>query len=277
MRHVILPDGELASHVRMYMVGRLDGEPIHLPASADIQLLVYLNGLASVRDHSGNWATLPPVFLVGANMQPSLYTVTPGSTFLGIVLRPGGFRACFGLPADLVAGQHLPLDTLLPGGVVRRWHAQCMEAHSVAALIQAAVCFLTTMRRQVVHELAMPELSLDDLLQPVACLSAQVGVSARQFERRFLASHGLPLRDFRRLARFSRSLAGLMAQPGRHPRLASVAYDAHYSDQAHFTREFQQFVGTTPSRYLAQRAAADSVYRLWQFDKGALGAYSEPS
>lgn len=275
MRTVILPDARLAPFIRLFMVGRFDGEPVHMPATADIQLLIYLSGGAALRDAAGNWVPLPDSFVTGATMRPQLYAPGPGSAFFGMVFRPGGFQACFGLPAHIVTEQIVPLDALLPGAVVGRWREQCQAAQGTAGLLRAADALLTASAGQAQRLRPLPVLPLASLLQPVSGLSASLGMSTRQFERRFLASHGMPLRDFRRLARFSSSLARLMTQPEQRPGLAAVALDAHYSDHAHFSRDFQHFVGVTPSAYLSRRSDEDSIYRLWQFDRQALAGYAD--
>jgi len=275
MRTVILPDTRLAPFVRMFMAGRFDGGPVHLPASADIQLLIYLSGGVAVCGAAGTASALPDSFVVGATMRPRWYAPAPGSRFFGIAFRPGGFQACFGIPADIVTERILALDALLPAAIVQRWRECCMAADGVPGLLQAARWLLTAMAPPSGSARFLPVLPLASLLQPVSGLSASLGMSTRQFERRFLASHGVPLRDYRRLARFSGSLARLMAQPARRPGLAALAQDAHYSDQAHFSRDFQQFIGATPSAYLASRAAGDTLYRLWQFDREALDGYAD--
>lgn len=43
-RKIILPRPELAPYVRNFMIGGFDGLSVHLPATPDIQLLVYLRG-----------------------------------------------------------------------------------------------------------------------------------------------------------------------------------------------------------------------------------------
>ena len=59
-----------------------------------------------------------------------------------------------------------------------------------------------------------------------------------------------------RVLRFTRALNELRA--GRA--LVEVAIDAGYSDQAHFSREFRGFAGTTPSDY--RRIAPVAAHHL---------------
>lgn len=275
MRDIILPGPSLARHVRMLVLGRFEGGTIHLPATAEIQLLVYLRGGAAVQETDGSWTALPPAFVAGPSMRPTLYSVEPGSAYLGILFRPGGFQSRFGIPADGLAGHHLPLDLLLPRAVVARLLEMCHSAPDRAGLLATAAWLLGTgaMGRDATRR-QLPALPLALLLQDSGQLSSLLGVGPRQLERRFLAAYGMPLRDYRRLARFSHSLTRLMAGASARGRLAGIALDAFYSDQAHFTREFRRFVGTSPGQFLAAREEDDSLYRLWQFDREELRAYA---
>ena len=50
--------------------------------------------------------------------------------------------------------------------------------------------------------------------------------------------------------RFDRVISRLHAEGGSA--LADIALDCGYSDQPHLNRDFRQFAGVSPTRYLAQ-------------------------
>jgi AraC-like DNA-binding protein len=79
-------------------------------------------------------------------------------------------------------------------------------------------------------------------------LARAVGLSARQLERRFRARVGLGPKLLARITRFQHAFR--LAR--RTPNLAEVAARAGYFDQAHLVRDFRQFAGAAPSRFLAR-------------------------
>jgi AraC-like DNA-binding protein len=89
----------------------------------------------------------------------------------------------------------------------------------------------------------------------VASVAEEVGWSRAHLSKRFVAEVGLPPRTVMRLARFRHALR-LLDTP--RP-LAATAAVAGYADQAHMTREFKEFAGTTPGHLRASGAEATSV------------------
>ncbi len=79
-------------------------------------------------------------------------------------------------------------------------------------------------------------------------LARQAGLSARQFQRRFQNTTGIPPKVLCRLARLQHVL-----ELARQPRatLGRIAALAGYADQSHFHREFREFAGTSPGEYFA--------------------------
>ncbi len=93
----------------------------------------------------------------------------------------------------------------------------------------------------IVHEaLCNPEVS------DVETLSGQLGYSRRTLERLSARFFGFPPKTLLRRQRFVRSLAKFLADPELS---WSASLDGHYVDQAHFVREFRDFMGMTPSGY----------------------------
>jgi AraC-like DNA-binding protein len=75
-------------------------------------------------------------------------------------------------------------------------------------------------------------------------LAEATGLSMRQMQRRFQAATGVTPKLLSRLVRLQRAL---VAASLPNTTLAAVAARAGYADQAHFTREFREFAGVSPS------------------------------
>lgn len=79
--------------------------------------------------------------------------------------------------------------------------------------------------------------------------------SDRQQRRRFQELVGLSPKRLQRIQRLQLA----MSQLGQRD-LAAVALEAGYFDQPHFTREFREFTGQTPSQYLRQPHALSDFF-----------------
>lgn len=270
-RQFALPRRALASYVKNLIGGGFEVATPHLPASPDAQLVLYLAGGASLLGASDG--RLPQAFLSGPTMAPRHFGVEPGSSFMSAVFRPSGVLHCFGIPADCLGGASVPLDVLVGSSEAARLQEELQAAKVFRERVRILEEFLLRRADAGARQAApLPQLSFERLFMPVGELADGLGLGVRQFERRFLAHHGVALRDFRRLARFARALSILMQGPGR-PGLAAAALEAGYVDQAHFSRDFRQFVGDTPSHFLASREDAASGYRFWAFGRDELDSF----
>jgi AraC-like DNA-binding protein len=100
------------------------------------------------------------------------------------------------------------------------------------------------------HAIANPEIS------NVRDLAEAAGMSQQRLERLARRIFGFPPKFMLRRQRFVRTLANAM----QHPDLKwSDAMDGQYFDQAHFNREFHQFMGMSPGDYLAMPRAISSA------------------
>jgi AraC-like DNA-binding protein len=94
-----------------------------------------------------------------------------------------------------------------------------------------------------IHEaLADPDIS------SVVDLAHATGISQQRLERLCRKVFGFPPKRLLRRQRFLRTLGNVMLDPDLK---WSAALDDQYFDQAHFNRDFQEFMGMSPSQYLA--------------------------
>ncbi len=85
-------------------------------------------------------------------------------------------------------------------------------------------------------------------IRSVADLAKFAGVSQQRMERLSRRVFGFPPKRLLRRQRFLRTLGNIMLDPELK---WSAALDDHYFDQAHFNRDFQEFMGMSPGQYLA--------------------------
>lgn len=180
--------------------------------------------------------------VAGPDTAARVVTLSPGTKVTGIRLRPGVAGAVLGLPASElrdaspdaadVLGRDVAealLERLSIGANPYAILLRSLELRGVGApdpLVRAAVAALDTPRARV---------------GPVA---AELGVSARQLQRRLSDAVGYGPKMLARVLRFRR-LQRLTPAP-----LVELALDAGYADQAHMTAEVTSLAGIPPVRFL---------------------------
>ncbi|WP_327001729.1 helix-turn-helix domain-containing protein [Dactylosporangium sp. NBC_01737] len=200
-----------------------------------------------------------PVVL-GPCTDPVTRVLAPGTTVVGLRLRPGAAPAVLGLPASEVAGRELDADavwgraaTQMLGELV----AAAPSAQQALAVLQAHVLGRRTDADPLVAH-AVRHL-MPGRAGGVAELTSVLRVSARNLRRRCLAAVGMPPKTLHRLLRFQGVLAAAqhaIAQ-GRAPAeggVARLAADAGYADQSHLERECRRLTGTSVRAFLLETA-----------------------
>lgn len=167
-------------------------------------------------------------------------------------LTPAGSRALFGLPAAALPAAGVLDATEVLRGVepVRERLASQPTWSARLETVQNQLAATAAERRRAT---AVPEVSWAwELLcrrhgsLPVTDVARQVGWSPRRLGRAFRGEFGLGPKLAARVLRFERAHRLV----GSGARLAEVAAVCGYADQAHLTRDWQQFAGASPTRWL---------------------------
>ena len=98
-------------------------------------------------------------------------------------------------------------------------------------------------------------------LQGVSAMAAEVDLSPRQFERRFLAQVGIPPKLYARIIRFNAALDNKLRLP-TNP-WSRVANELDYYDQMHLVRDCREFTGESPDRFLARLAPLPAFHTFY--------------
>jgi AraC-like DNA-binding protein len=183
--------------------------------------------------------------LAGPDTRPRLVALLPGTRLVGVRLRPGVAGAVLGLPASELRDQGPDVADVLGARaaetLLNQLHA---DGDPHAILLRAIEARAGTGPDRLVRAAVV---ALDRPHARVAAVADELGVSARQLQRRVSDAVGYGPKTLARVLRFRR----LQALGGDS--LVERSLDAGYADQAHMTAEVTRLAGRSPVRFLKDR------------------------
>jgi AraC-like DNA-binding protein len=201
-----------------------------------------------------------PLILSGLHTRASHVRQRRGQAGVQLAVHPLASRALFGVPsAELSVTDYDAEAVLGRGGVeLRDRVAEVQRWPEVFALVAD---YLTgarrrrdgvTVRLEVAYAWHLLERSGGRM--PVSAVANRVGVTPRHLTTLFGRELGRSPKTVARLMRFEYATRRISESVRRDEGadLAIIAADSGYCDQAHLTREFVGFVGTSPRTWLAQ-------------------------
>ena len=193
--------------------------------------------------------------VLGPQTGPIEQTLAPGTTIVGVRLRPEAASSVLGMATPTLRDLAVDADVLWG----HRAHALQELVGSATSDRQAAA----HLERAVAERLAGaqgPDPVVAQALQPlmsgrradVASLASSLCISERQLRRRFESATGLTPTTLHRILRFQRflALAWIRAEPSTQ--VAQLAVEAGYADQAHLSREAARLEGRSPRSFLSE-------------------------
>jgi AraC-like DNA-binding protein len=222
------------------------------PASFEVlpdgyaEIIFYFGSPCRLATAAG-WQRLPSPFLVGLLPQPTLFQTHNRLEIIGVRCFPWAVFELLGLPAskDGVRTVAHPIAQL---------QAPLAEAMRVGQLPEALALVAQY------FEQAQARRASDSLLGkaggamrdahgtlPVSQVAAAAHVTVRTLERRFKHAAGHTVKDVSALIRFEQVRNRLWLAPTTN--LAGLAHELGYTDQAHLSREFKRYSGTTPAAF----------------------------
>jgi AraC-like DNA-binding protein len=192
-------------------------------------------------------------FVAGIDSGHATVASTGPSRCMQIDLTPPGAYRLFGLPMSEWAGLTLPLDDF--GRDFARLACRLEETSDwddrfalLDGFVRARLQRTAPPSAEVTW--AWQQLRARHGAVRIADLADRIGWSRKHLAARFAAEIGRPPKAVARLLRFERLYGLLAGTPD--PDWSALAYDCGYADQAHLVRDFRDFTGTTPTRYVAE-------------------------
>ncbi|MEV6412699.1 helix-turn-helix domain-containing protein [Kribbella sp. NPDC051718] len=181
---------------------------------------------------------------------------SPNVAGIQLALTPAGSRALLGLPSGELATTIIDLDKLLgaPAQEVGERLRATPHWHERFDIVERLL--LESWRDEPIGapraELGWAWRRLCETAGGIGVqdLAAEVGWSRRHLTEQFRTEYGLAPKVASRVLRFERAVSQLKARP--QTRLADLAADLGYADQAHLTREWHAIAGCSPRQWMTE-------------------------
>jgi AraC-like DNA-binding protein len=182
--------------------------------------------------------------IAGPDTRARLVTLAPGTRIVGVRLRPGVAGAVLGLPATELCDEAPDAREVLGRDAAEALLAELHAGGDPHAVLRRAVELRAARGPDSLVRAAITALDRPDAR--VAEVADDLGLSARQLQRRVADAVGYGPKTLARVLRFRR----LQALAASQRALVDLALDAGYADQAHMTVEVTRLAGLSPVRFL---------------------------
>lgn len=251
-----IPAPALRGLVDQYVGYQLSGLPPGVHRGLPSRHLTFIISLGSPIEVLADADSSPTSFaavLSGFHSGPALIRHDGEHYGIALELTPAGARRLFGLPAGALASTIVEPEDVV-GAAGRLLQDRLAAAKSWKQRFEILDYTLTAWARS--NDIRPQLVAAWNLLRQTsgACsvdeLAAEVGWSRRHLSQKFQTEFGLAPKTAARMLRFDR--ARQLLASGGEVRLPDTAHAAGYFDQAHFTRDFREFAGCSPTRWLAE-------------------------
>jgi AraC-like DNA-binding protein len=240
----------------------LTGVPRHrrmnVPPMPSAHLFVNLGGPAHLWDSD---PSVPPAvfadgWFMGVWTRRFLFEYPARVRLVGVHFKPWGMSPFVDVPAAELRNRWVPVDAV--------WQRSVDRIRNQVGEITSAAGALRVVEDELRSRLAeAPPRGLDLVRHTggrlatahggvsVGALTDAAGVSVNHLATQFKSHVGVTPKRVARIYRFARLI--LSVDTRRPVDWSELAQTAGYFDQAHFSREFKDFTGNTPTEYLALR------------------------
>ena len=234
-----------------------------LAARPDMFLEFYLRQRYLVRERqSGVYDLAPCSVVVGPCTYRRAELVLRGHfDVFTIQFNASGFHRLFRAPMTELADRAYDARSVI-GPCVSEIEQKLGDAAGFEGRVQVANDFLLQRMREpdVIDGVAAVA---DRLFRVPAAFrvgdaAKSVGLSVRQFERRFAEQVGLPPKPYASIIRFNAALQAKTIAPQRL--WTAIAHEFGYYDQMHMIRDFERFAGESPAAVMRRIAGSSQSW-----------------
>lgn len=239
------------------------------PSDGGPQLVVNLGDTFLAGSRTDNLKHFTGCRLLGTLTRQLITKSGGGAAFLAIRFRPGKLGLFSGVRSSELTNTSANLESLL-GPFGKGIEQRLFNFDTIEQMLQYfESCLLSRLQPEPLFDTKIS--AAVDLIEQsngqlrVGNLADHLGLSLRQFERRFTNWVGLKPKRYCRICRFNNILKSFDQAHGQS--WVTRAMDSGYSDHAHFIRECKFFTGASPESYLTLRSPLEVA--VWSKNRSA--------
>ncbi|WP_338872181.1 helix-turn-helix domain-containing protein [Spirosoma sp. SC4-14] len=213
--------------------------------------IIFYFGSACSTVYHGDLLTLPSPFMVGLLNRPVIFYAQHRLEIIGVRCFPWTVFTLLGLPSgkDNVRIFEHPIVQLQ--STLAEWMLAGKPEDALAQLIPYFLNARSGIDTGSMLFKAGAAMRAANGTMPVSQLATTAHATVRTLERKFKQFSGHSVKDVSGLMRFEQVRNHLWLYPNAS--LAGLAYELGYTDQAHLSREFKRYSGTTPAVFARKR------------------------
>jgi hypothetical protein len=178
-----------------------------------------------------------------------------------ICFYPYGFANFISTPLEDLVDVETPIERLFGEADAKTLEQKIVQAANTQERIEVIEAFLLDQLHQHTTIQSLVKTTVDALLatngsSPINLILKDDLSKRRQLERNFKKQIGISPKQLGRVLRLQTALKMLLNDTES---LTSVAYESEYFDQAHFVKDFKEFIGTTPKEFIGNEHMALST------------------
>jgi AraC-like DNA-binding protein len=228
--------------------------------SVRVPLIVNFGARWRIADSTSGAHELRDSFVAGLHDHSTFVAAEGAATCIQVDFTPIGAHLFFGVPMHELSNRVVDVGDVLghDGNLVARLEA-APNWRARFSLLDAVIASRLSDARRPAPEILWAWRALEHTSGAVrvSTLAEKVGRSRRHLLAGFREQIGLAPKTAARIMRFNRAV-GLLER-GLHIPFAELAQECGYFDQAHLTRDFREFAGTTPGEFASRMIPGGGV------------------
>lgn len=203
------------------------------------------------------YITHPPAMVMG--QRTNSYFIEPMGNVdtFSVCFYPYGFANFVTTPLENLVDKEVPIKDLFGAPLASKLEKNIANARNTQERIDVIEAFLINKLNENITVESIVKKTVDLLMITngkftISSIMKEDLHKRRQLERKFKKQIGISPKKLSKVIRLQAALKIMLSD--EHDKLTNVAYESDYFDQAHFIKDFKEFVGTTPKAFLGDES-----------------------